>query len=214
MLPTFQIPPKIGDIFSHWKRKYLSGKCNVDLSIIGNLKLATLYYTPISFQEDPKLNSFFFSMHLGWYYVERLADGQKGWVPISATREIESNHIRARNFKQRHAFLKLLTSMSATENNGHDLLNNNNNQTNKYHVTFEDWNATTCVSTTKNTSAPRATAAALVPKRDEESICFWIFSFKFYWCRTKTQLCYTTNVIFTAKYYYEIDHKMPFLRNN
>ena len=150
-------------------------------------------------------------MHLGWYYVERLADGQKGWVPISATREIESNHIRARNFKQRHAFLKLLTSMSATENNGHDLLNNNNNQTNKYHVTFEDWN--TYLWTTKNTSAPRATDAALVPKRDEEStICFWIFSFKFYWCRTKTQLCYTTNVIFTAKYYYEIDHEMPFLR--
>ena len=81
---------------------------------------------------------FLISLHLGWYYVERLADGQKGWVPISATREIESNHIRARNFKQRHAFLKLLTSMSATENNGHDLLNNNNNQTNKYHVTFED----------------------------------------------------------------------------
>ena len=117
-------------------------------------------------------------MHLGWYYVERLADGQKGWVPISATREIESNHIRARNFKQRHAFLKLLTSISATENNGHDLLNNNNNQTNKYHVTFEDWN--TYLWTTKNTSAPRVTDAALVPKRDEEStICFWIFHSSF-----------------------------------
>merc|ERR1712088_124063 len=46
----------------------------------------------------------------GWYYVERLADGQKGWVPMAVTREIESNHIRARNFKQRHAFLKLLST--------------------------------------------------------------------------------------------------------
>ena len=43
---------------------------------------------------------------------------------MSATREIESNHIRARNFKQRHAFLKLLTtSMDYIESN--DLLNNN-----------------------------------------------------------------------------------------
>ena len=68
--------------------------------------------------------------------------------------------------------------MSATENNGHDLLNNNNNQTNKYHVTFEDWN--TYLWTTKNTSAPRVTDAALVPKRDEEStICFWIFHSSF-----------------------------------
>jgi len=60
----------------------------------------------------------------GWYYIEKLGDGQKGWVPMSATREIESNHIRARNFKQRHAFLKLLTtSMDYIESN--DLLNNN-----------------------------------------------------------------------------------------
>ena len=71
---------------------------------------------------------------IGWYYVERLADGQKGWVPMAATREIESNHIRARNFKQRHAFLKLLTSMDHIES--HDLLNNN--QTNRYQVNFED----------------------------------------------------------------------------
>jgi len=63
-----------------------------------------------------------------WYYIEKLNDGQKGWVPISATREIESNHIRARNFKQRHAFLKLLTSMDSfeTTTSANDLLNNNN----------------------------------------------------------------------------------------
>ena len=28
---------------------------------------------------------------------------------MSVTKEIESNHVRARNFKQRHMFLKLLT---------------------------------------------------------------------------------------------------------
>ena len=51
---------------------------------------------------------------IGWYYVERRSDGQKGWLPISVTREIESNHIRARNFKQRHAFLKLLSTQVGT----------------------------------------------------------------------------------------------------
>merc|ERR1712223_465243 len=62
----------------------------------------------------------------GWYYIEKLNDGQKGWVPISATREIESNHIRARNFKQRHAFLKLLTSLDSFDSSStNDLLNNN-----------------------------------------------------------------------------------------
>ena len=62
----------------------------------------------------------------GWYYIEKLNDGQKGWVPMSATREIESNHIRARNFKQRHAFLKLLTSLDSFDSSStNDLLNNN-----------------------------------------------------------------------------------------
>ena len=70
----------------------------------------------------------------GWYFIEKLGDGQKGWVPMSATREIESNHIRARNFKQRHAFLKLLTSMDFIESN--DLLNNN--QTNHRKSYCED----------------------------------------------------------------------------
>ena len=46
----------------------------------------------------------------GWYYVERRSDGGKGWVPISVTREIESSHVRARNYKQRYAFLKLLSN--------------------------------------------------------------------------------------------------------
>ena len=55
-----------------------------------------------------------FCIMIGWYYVERRSDGQKGWLPISVTKEIESNHIRARNFKQRHAFLKLLSTQVDT----------------------------------------------------------------------------------------------------
>ena len=67
-----------------------------------------------------------YNIFTGWYYIEKLNDGQKGWVPMSATREIESNHIRARNFKQRHAFLKLLTSLDSFDSSStNDLLNNN-----------------------------------------------------------------------------------------
>lgn len=39
-------------------------------------------------------------------------DGSRGWIPTFVTKEIESNHVRARNFKQRHAFLKLLSTES------------------------------------------------------------------------------------------------------
>ena len=60
------------------------------------------------------LNLNIFCIMIGWYYVERRSDGQKGWLPISVTKEIESNHIRARNFKQRHAFLKLLSTQVDT----------------------------------------------------------------------------------------------------
>ena len=60
------------------------------------------------------LNLNTFCIMIGWYYVERRSDGQKGWLPISVTKEIESNHIRARNFKQRHAFLKLLSTQVDT----------------------------------------------------------------------------------------------------
>ena len=44
--------------------------------------------------------------------MERRSDGHRGWIPMSAAREIESNHVRAKNFKQRHAFLKLLSTES------------------------------------------------------------------------------------------------------
>ena len=100
-------------------------------------------------------SSFSLYVHPGWYYVERLADGQKGWVPMAATREIESNHIRARNFKQRHAFLKLLTSMdhTTTISSENDLLNNNNQTIiNRYQVnlpvTTAIANGSTCTTTT------------------------------------------------------------------
>ena len=83
--------------------------------------------------------------------MERLADGQKGWVPMALTREIESNHIRARNFKQRHAFLKLLTSMdhTTTISSENDLLNNNNQTIiNRYQVNLP---VTTVNNTTTTT---------------------------------------------------------------
>ena len=48
------------------------------------------------------------------YYIDQRSYGQKCWLPISVTREIKSNHIRARNFKQRHAFLKLLSTQVGT----------------------------------------------------------------------------------------------------
>ena len=94
--------------------------------------------------------------------MERLADGQKGWVPMAVTREIESNHIRARNFKQRHAFLKLLTSMdhnttSSSENN--DLLNNNNQTINRYQVNLPVTVNNTSVSATANGSPCTTTAS-------------------------------------------------------
>ena len=52
-------------------------------------------------------------MILGWCYVERRSDGARGWIPTRVTRELESNHVRARNFKQRHAFLKLLSTATS-----------------------------------------------------------------------------------------------------
>jgi len=46
----------------------------------------------------------------GWFYIEREQDGTKGWVPSNYLREVESNHIRAKHFKQRYLFLKALTA--------------------------------------------------------------------------------------------------------
>ncbi len=54
------------------------------------------------------------SVLLGWFFLERHSDCARGWVPMSTARELESSHVRARNFKQRHAFLKLLSSSSSS----------------------------------------------------------------------------------------------------
>lgn len=51
----------------------------------------------------------------GWLYVERCRDGVKGWIPNAITREIESEHVRARNFRQRYLFLKSLTAEPPSE---------------------------------------------------------------------------------------------------
>ena len=48
----------------------------------------------------------------GWYFVEKVSDGLKGWIPDHICQEVESSHIRAKHFKQRYLFLKSLTSDS------------------------------------------------------------------------------------------------------
>jgi len=46
----------------------------------------------------------------GWLYIST-TEG-KGWLPASVTNEIESDHRRARNFRQRYQFLKALADPS------------------------------------------------------------------------------------------------------
>ena len=48
-------------------------------------------------------------------YIEKLSDGETGWVPSWVTRETESDHRRAKNFKQRYQFLKALAEMDMAE---------------------------------------------------------------------------------------------------
>ncbi|KAL7293794.1 hypothetical protein TKK_0012856 [Trichogramma kaykai] len=43
----------------------------------------------------------------GWVYGERLLDGEQGWFPGNYTKEVVSEHVRARNLRQRHRFLAL-----------------------------------------------------------------------------------------------------------
>ena len=42
---------------------------------------------------------------LGWYEGERLRDGEFGWFPSTYVKEIESEHTRARNLKQRYQLI-------------------------------------------------------------------------------------------------------------
>ena len=46
----------------------------------------------------------------GLVYLER-GDGARGWVPASCVRELHSDHMRARHFKQRYQFLKALAEL-------------------------------------------------------------------------------------------------------
>nr|XP_026501495.1 uncharacterized protein LOC113404726 isoform X3 [Vanessa tameamea] len=43
----------------------------------------------------------------GWYYGERTRDGEAGWFPGAYTAEIASQHVRARNLRQRYRLLAL-----------------------------------------------------------------------------------------------------------
>jgi neuronal guanine nucleotide exchange factor len=51
----------------------------------------------------------------GWLFVEKCSDGCQGWLPKNTTLEVESDHKRAKNFKQRYQFLKSLSEVNQTE---------------------------------------------------------------------------------------------------
>jgi len=48
-------------------------------------------------------------------FIERSSDGMKGWVPSHIVKELQSDHMRARNFKQRYQFLKALAELDMAE---------------------------------------------------------------------------------------------------
>ncbi|EZA54358.1 Ephexin-1 [Ooceraea biroi] len=58
----------------------------------------------------------------GWYHGEKLLDGEQGWFPANYTKEVASEHVRARNLKRRHRLLALTSSViqqrRAKENQG------------------------------------------------------------------------------------------------
>merc|ERR1711860_288571 len=54
----------------------------------------------------------------GWYYVERFHDGVRGWIPRVITREISSEHVKAKHLKQRHVFLKLVSNQITLSTSG------------------------------------------------------------------------------------------------
>ena len=52
---------------------------------------------------------------VGMMYVETSAGGGQGWIPGNIVRELQSDHMRARNFKQRYQFLKALAELDMAE---------------------------------------------------------------------------------------------------
>ncbi|XP_076547752.1 ephexin isoform X2 [Osmia lignaria lignaria] len=49
----------------------------------------------------------FRKMSDGWYHGEKLLNREQGWFPGNYTKEVASEHVRARNLKQRHRLLAL-----------------------------------------------------------------------------------------------------------
>lgn len=49
----------------------------------------------------------FRKMSDGWYQGGKLLNGEQGWFPGNYTKEVASEHVRAKNLKQRHRFLTL-----------------------------------------------------------------------------------------------------------
>lgn len=41
----------------------------------------------------------------GWFFGERIRDGETGWFPANYTLEVANPHVRARNLKQRYRLL-------------------------------------------------------------------------------------------------------------
>ncbi|CAL7941653.1 unnamed protein product [Xylocopa violacea] len=54
----------------------------------------------------------FRKMSDGWYHGEKLLNGEQGWFPGNYTKEVASEHVRAKNLKQRHRFLALSGNVS------------------------------------------------------------------------------------------------------
>lgn len=50
-----------------------------------------------------------------WLFVERCSDGRQGWLPAGVTMELESDHRRAKNFRQRYQFLKALSEANNSD---------------------------------------------------------------------------------------------------
>lgn len=46
----------------------------------------------------------------GWYEGEKLVGGEQGWFPGNYTNEVPSEHVRAKNLRQRHRFMALSES--------------------------------------------------------------------------------------------------------
>ena len=56
------------------------------------------------------------TFHLaGLVLIQRTADGARGWVPGAIVKEVHSDHMRARNFKQRYQFLKALAELDMAD---------------------------------------------------------------------------------------------------